>query len=191
MSRLAPFVMSLWLCACAQIPPVEVPMPAQSSRQIVVVDIDGTLTPQVSAILEARPGAAQVLRAFFAKGYEIVYLTARIPLFQADLPDWLQRNGFPEGNLHVAQTGEERRQVDQFKAGILNDYRQRGWRLAYAYGDSSTDFIAYASAGIPQQHVFALQRRGAEQCPSGVYHLCLNGWTKHLSFVERDVPNVK
>ena len=190
MHRLAPFVIALSLWACAQIPPMQVPMASQSQNQAVVVDIDGTLTPQVISICQARPAAAGALRAFAAKGYKIVYVTARNPLFQAGLPDWLQRNGFPEGSLHVAQTPEERSHVTKFKAKILDNYVHHNWHLAYAYGDSSTDFCAYLSVGIPKKHIFALRRRGDESCQDGVYHSCLGGWKEHLPFIEREVPKV-
>lgn len=189
MRQLATLMIASLLFACEQIQPVAVPVPSEAQRQAVVVDIDGTLTPRVTAVFEARPGATEALNAFAGKGYKIVYLTARIPLFQANLPNWLQRNGFPEGSLHVAQTGQERAQVDQFKARILTAYLTRGWRVAYAYGDSSTDFEAYASAGIPEGHVFALRRKGAQKCQSGAYRLCLTGWLGHLPFIAREVPN--
>jgi phosphatidate phosphatase PAH1 len=191
MPRPAPFLIALMLWSCAQIPPAEVPVPAHNRWQAVVLDIDGTLTPKVVSVSEARPGAAHALNAYAAKGYTIVYLTARNPLFQAGLPDWLEQEGFPPGHLHVAQTAAERTQADVFKARILNEYVQRGWRLAYAYGDSSTDFRAYAGAGIPQERVFALRRRGSQECQSGAYRLCLDGWSEHLTFIGRDVPGVR
>ena len=188
MHRIVPLVIALSLWACAQIPPMKVPMASQSQRQAVVVDIDGTLTPQVVSICQARPGAADGLRTFAAKGYKIVYVTARNPLFQAGLPAWLRHNGFPKGSLHVAQTHDERSHVAKFKARILDDYVQRGWTLAYAYGDSPTDFRAYGGAGIPREHIFALRRRDDEGCQGGIYHRCLNGWREHLPFIEREVP---
>lgn len=191
MRRLVPFLIALLLWSCAQIPPAEVAAPSRPRSQAVVLDIDGTLTPNVVSVLSERPGAAQALDAFAAKGYRIVYLTARIPFFQAGLPDWLERKGFPKGRLHVAQRASERSQVDEFKARILREYVQRGWILAYAYGDSSTDFRAYASAGIPRERVYALRRQGAQECQSGVYRLCLDGWPEHLPFIEREVPGVK
>jgi len=143
-NRPALFLFAILLWSCAQLPPAEVPLASQTRRQAVVFDIDGTLTPQIGSVFEPRPDAARALNMFAAKGYRIVYLTARVPLFQADLPDWLKRNGFPDGDLHVAQNGEQRSQPNKFKARILNEYIQHGWFIAYAYGDSSTDFRAYA-----------------------------------------------
>ncbi|MBE0617027.1 MAG: hypothetical protein IH608_03745 [Proteobacteria bacterium] len=137
---------------------------------------------------EPRPEAADAVKEFAHKGYKIVYLTTRIPAFQSTLPDWLHRNGFPAGTLHVAQNSEERAHPAEYKARVLGMYVQAGWQLVYAYGDSSTDFVAYAKAGIPQAHVFALMRRNSEQCQEGAYQACLAGWAEHLSYIRTGVP---
>ena len=179
---------ALLLAACAQLPPVEVPHAPSPRAEAVVFDIDGTLTPSVLAVSEVRPGAAQVITDYSEKGYTIIYLSTRIPAFQSGLPAWLEQNRFPEGTLHVAQTREERANAAGYKSGILERYVKQGWHLAYAYGDSSTDFEAYAKAGIPKAHVFALKRRGEDQCMDGVYHQCLDGWEQNLPFVEHQVP---
>lgn len=182
---------ALLLAACAQLPPVEVPLAPDTGADAVVFDIDGTLTPSVLAVTEARPVAAEAVTAYSKKGYAVIYLSTRVPAFQSGLPDWLKQNGFPDGAIHVAQTTEERENAADYKSGILERYLKRGWHLAYAYGDSSTDFEAYAKAGIPTAHVFALKRRGENQCQDGVYQQCLDGWEQILPFVERQVPAVR
>ena len=191
MRHLARLIIALSVCGCAKIPQVDVPSPSPSQGHAVVLDIDGTLTPQDTAVHEARPGAAEAIQALSAKGYKIIYLSTRIPLFQAGLPNWLRQNGFPGGSIHVAQSAEERDQADRFKARVLASYRQLGWRLAYAYGDSSTDFAAYAEAGIPRERVFGLKRRDSKNCQPGIYRMCLDGWTEHLPYIERDIASVK
>lgn len=182
---------ALGISGCALIPPAEVQLASLTRRQAVVLDIDGTLTPKDLDVSEARPRAADALGALSKKGYKIVYVTTRIPLFQSTLPTWLQQNGFPAGSLHVAQTSEERANPSDFKARILALYRQAGWSLDYAYGDSSTDFTAYAKAGVPREHVFALKRRGAKDCQEGVYQKCLDSWTEHLPYIESEIPTAR
>lgn len=171
------------LGACAQLPPQDVPGPRQPGQPLVVVDIDGTLTPSVLAVGEARPAAAEVLRMLVDKGYGLAYLTAREPFAQGDLPDWLRREGFPPAPLHVAQTGAERADPASFKARWLAVYAQRGWRMAWAWGDSTSDFEAYARAGFAREQVFALRRRGDAECQGGAYARCLNGWDEVRGFV--------
>ena len=58
------------------------PAVAQDARQAVVFDIDGTLTPNVYAIAIARPNAAEAATLYADAGIEIIYLTARVRLFQ-------------------------------------------------------------------------------------------------------------
>jgi len=181
----------LLISGCAQIPPADVPTPTPSQSSAVITDIDGTLTPQNIEVNEPRPSAATALDALSKKGYKIVYLTTRTPLFQSGLQDWLKQNGFPAGSLHVAQTSDERGSPDQFKAKVLAAYAAAGWHLAYAYGDSSTDFTAYAEAHIPKEHVFALRRRGDSKCQDGVYQTCLAGWDAHLPYINSEVPSAR
>jgi hypothetical protein len=191
MRNLSLAIAALLICGCVQIPTAEIPPPTLPHNAAVITDIDGTLTPRDIDVSEPRPSAAMALNALSKKGYKIVYLTTRIPLFQPGLKDWLQQNGFPAGSLHVAQTAGERNSPDKFKAQILAAYTAAGWRLAYAYGDSSTDFAAYAEAQISKDNVFALRRRGEAKCQDGAYKTCLAGWEEHLPTIANEVPLAK
>jgi hypothetical protein len=181
----------LALAACTQLPPLPVEPPAAPGRPIAVFDVDGTLTPAVLSIHDARPGAAAVTQAFARKGYAILYLTTRMPGFQVELPKWLDDNGFAPGWLQIAQTPEERADPGGYKAAVLARYADLGWRLAYGFGDSSTDFRAYAAAGIPRGRVVALKREGKADCDAGAYHQCVTDWSAYLPYVEREVPAAK
>ena len=182
-------VLLILSCACGLLPPSEVPEAPAGSAPAVVFDIDGTLTPQVLAIYKARPDAARVAQALSGKGYLIIYLSARSTGFSAGIPGWLRKHGFPEGIVHVAQTAGDHKDPATFKAQILERYTSSGWELRLAYGDSSTDFEAYAEVGIPPQHVFALSR-GGRACEPGAWSACLAGWSGHLDYVERSVEPV-
>jgi len=182
---------SVFTTGCAQLPAVPIPAPSSQVRQVVVLDIDGTLTPHDLSVFEARPDAEKVVAAYLRKGYKIVYVTTRVPGFQSGLAQWLEKHNFPSQPVHIAQTAEERKMPAAFKASILRSYTEKGWQLAYAYGDSSTDFLAYMSAGIPQGRIFALKRRGSEVCEGGGFASCLDDWTAHIGYVEREVPSLK
>lgn len=175
----------LAVAACATLPEAPIPAPTGETAALAVFDIDGTLTPHELRVHQARPQAAEAVRAFESRGYEIAYLTARTPAFQASLPAWLAEHGFPRGNLHVAQSRQERRNPADFKARVLDGYVARGWRLAYGFGDSTTDFIAYQRAGLAAERVYALKRKGQETCEAGVYRACLDEWG---DFPASDVP---
>ena len=169
---------------CAQLPPVEVPEPPKPQALAVVFDIDGTLTPNVTSIAEARPDAAKAVHRYAEKGYKVIYLSTRLSFLQTGIPNWLKDNGFPASMLHVAQTDSDHKFPEIFKARIMKEYTARGWRLVGGYGDSSTDFEAYADAGIPKSRVFALLRRGDTACQPGQWQGCLRGWTEHLNYID-------
>ncbi len=180
----------LALVGCAQLPYSPVPEASPTPAHAVVFDIDGTLTPAVMAVCEARPDAARAVHAYADKGYAIIYLSTRTGWLSAGVPDWLQRHGFPQGSVHIAQTAQERDHPDDYKAALLREFHARGWVVDYAYGDSSTDLTAYAAAGVPADHVFALRRRGQGACQAGASAACLDGWSGHLAYIESSVPRV-
>ena len=156
---------------------------AGAPAECVVFDIDGTLTPKVSAVHTARDGAAAAVQTFADAGYMIIYLSARIRLLQDGIPGWLEQNGFPSGRLHLTESREERKDHAAFKAGVLQDYRAAGWRCIAAYGDSSSDFEAYASAGISPQRIFALKRAGADSCQPGEWAGCYETWEEQMGII--------
>lgn len=178
------FVFILFISGCA-LTPHEVRTAPDRQTQAVIFDIDGTLTPDVTSIFKVRPYAAQSVQLYADKGYEIIYLSARIKLLQSKIPGWLEKHHFPEGSIHLPETAEDGKDHATFKANVLKDYVANGWTLAFAYGDSSTDFEAYADAGIPMGHVFALQRKGDDVCQPGTYQKCLVSWEEHLDFIKK------
>ena len=184
-------LLGFMLCSsCAQLPPSAIPNAPPKQEQAVVFDIDGTLTPKVFDIVEARTDAANGVSTFAKKGYKIIYLSTRISWLSAGIPSWLKKHNFPDGSVHVTQTDEDRSHPYDFKTRTLKDFIDHGWDIKYAYGDSSTDFAAYAAVGIPKERVFALLRDGETLCESGDWKECLNGWTKHLEFITKSVPSV-
>ena len=156
---------------------------ASRPAECVVFDIDGTLTPKVSAVRTARDGAATAVQAFADAGYLVIYLSARIRPLQGGIPDWLEENGFPHGRLHLTESREERKDHAAFKASVLQDYRAAGWRCIAAYGDSSSDFEAYASAGISPQRIFAMKRAGADTCQPGEWAGCYETWEEQAGII--------
>ena len=161
---------------CAHLPAVVVPQAASGASGIVVFDVDGTLTATVARIFSVRPDASAVARRYAERGHRIVYLTARAPALQGTLRAFLSRHAFPPGDLLAPKNRAEHAAPAAFKVRALADYRAHGWSIAAAYGDSSSDFEAYARAGIPRERVFALRRVGATRCQPGAWAACLPGW---------------
>lgn len=164
------------LAGCQHLLAAPVPQAAAGAPGIVVFDVDGTLTPTVARIFSVRAEASAVARLYAGRGHRIVYLTARAPALQGTLRAFLSGNGFPPGDLLAPKDWSEHAAPADFKARALADYQAHGWGVAAAYGDSSSDFEAYARAGIPRERVFALRRVGAAHCQSGAWATCLPGW---------------
>lgn len=150
--------------------------PAPEGGKAVVFDVDGTLTPRPVEIWTVRAGAADAVWRYADKGFKIVYLSARIPMFQSGLPEWLRKNGFPGGYIFVPESLQEPNNPAEFKTKILRQLIAHGWLIVAAYGDSSSDFEAYANVGIPMANVFALKREGASECQPSRWSKCLDGW---------------
>ena len=171
------------LTACDNLPSTPIDAPLRPGK-VVVFDIDGTLTPENIDVMDVRPRAVDVVKAYSNRGYRVLYLTARSTHLQRPIPYWLNRKGFPKGDLQTAQTYGEHENPALFKERMLKNYQAAGWTLAYAYGDSATDFIAYAAVGIPKENVFALLREDDRNCQPGEYAVCLRGYVEHLPFVD-------
>jgi len=60
-----------------------------------------------------------------------------------------------------------------------------------AYGDSTSDFDAYAEVGISEDRVFALRREGETSCEPGKWKKCLGGWNEHIGFIKNLVATEK
>ncbi len=172
----ATVVLAAVLAGCAHLPAAVVPQAVAGAPGIVVFDVDGTLTPTVARIFSVRPDASAVARLYAARGNRIVYLTARAPALQGTLRAFLSRHDFPPGDLLVPKDRAEHAAPAAFKARVLAEYVAHGWDIGAAYGDSSSDFEAYARAGIPRERVFALRRVGAANCQPGAWAMCLSGW---------------
>ena len=165
------------LCTSCALLPYEIQETPLKPDEAVVFDIDGTLTPSPSAIFTARQDAAKAVNLIANKGYKIIYLSARPTFLQAGIPNWLKENRFPEGSIHVPQTAADSSDPAGFKKRILSSYKAKGWKFVAAFGDSTTDFEAYADAGIT--HVIALKRVGASECQPGKYEKCWSSWSGH------------
>jgi phosphatidate phosphatase PAH1 len=175
------------LCSSCALRTFDIQKAPLKPNQAVVFDIDGTLTPKVSAIYTARDGAASAVQLFAKNGYKIIYLSARTRLLQSGIPDWLKKHDFPEGSIQVPQTSTDSSDHAAFKTRILKKFQAKGWNIFAAYGDSSTDFEAYSEAHIDKEHVFALRRAGEDSCQPGIWAECLNSWADHTDHIKQMV----
>jgi hypothetical protein len=156
-----------------------------TQTDVIVFDIDGTLTTDEGSNA-VQPSAAAAVKAYVQKGYTVVYVTARWKSLQeSSTRTWLSSNGFPDLPLYMSSSLllTDASKVT-YKTSTMNTIEQGAPEIVGAYGDSSSDFEAYANVGVPTARVFALKRASASSCQSGTYAACLtDGYTSHLSFI--------
>ncbi len=129
-----------------------------------MLDIDGTLTADDNEFtmqivdgsytpVEMKSGQAMV-QAWVNKGYQPIYLTARTHGFDFETRTWLQQLGFPPGPVltAVGGLGEDAQKIIWMKR-FVDDF---GWDVYAAYGNHSTDAVAYASVGLALDHTFTI-----------------------------------
>ena len=179
------FLMFMLCSSCMQLS-ADIQNAPKKQANAVVFDIDSTLTPHPLEFWKARMDAAKAVKIYADKGYKIIYLSARITILQTNIPKWLKENGFPDGDVYVTETAEDKKDHARFKTRILQDYLAHGWKVEFAYGDSSTDLDTFAAAGIPKDRVFALRREGETFCQPGAWKTCLSGWTEHIDSITRE-----
>lgn len=129
------------------------------TNAVIVTDIDGTLTAFEEAAAteiigikpEAHVGAADMIRSFYHRGYNIFYLTARPAFLMSNTREWLNTRGFPPGTIHTTTfkagaTGEAAAAFKVTELALLK--KNTGVVPAYAFGNKPSDVKAFATSGI-------------------------------------------
>lgn len=135
-----------------------------AGERVVVTDIDGTLTlsnnelitqlSDASYVPRLMPAADQLVQAWAAKGYPVIYLTARLHLYRAETRAWFDARALPNGPLITEAEGDGKT-PDGYKTLWLQRMIQGlGWQVVAAYGNEDTDITAYENAGIDKLRTF-------------------------------------
>jgi hypothetical protein len=166
-----------------------------AGTKVVVTDIDGTLTAsddelfkQISdeAYVPAMKTAADKLtQAWTAKGYTIIYLTARPHVFRPETRVWLRDLGFSSGPLITATAvGDAAAYKTIWLQRLITSF---GWNAVVAYGNADTDIAAYANVGIPKDHTFII---GPLAGNDGTVAIPNDDYTQHIAtFVNAQPSN--
>lgn len=179
---------------------------APEDSRIVIFDVDGTLTIGDDELAdemkaeyldelysgkrppEAYPSAAELTRAWAAKGYLLVYMTGR-PYWLAGLTrTWLDAQGTAPGHLHTTDRSRDARPseggVGEFKRDYLKELLAAGYKIDYVYGNAESDIFAYAKAGIAPERTHIIGEHGGK----GDTKAIADGYTEHLNWVAEQ-PN--
>jgi hypothetical protein len=137
---------------------------APAGSKLIVTDIDGTLTASENAFAKAlvtgrrvwpQPGAAAALHDVTARGYQVVYVTARPDRFTDATRAWLANNGFPRGPVRLADAWFVRPGASTvaYKSSVFADIA-RSFPIAAGVGNRRSDIAAYGNAGIAANRIF-------------------------------------
>lgn len=138
---------------------------APDDSPLVVSDVDGTLTDSENAFIETvvngeqpgqQAGAAAAFTAAAARGYQLVYVTARGNQYTGATRQWLAAQGFPRGPLRLAASFVTLPGGDttDFKTKTIMDLIGQGLRVESGVGNRATDITAYANAGVAAAQTF-------------------------------------
>lgn len=141
-----------------------------AGMQVIVTDIDGTLTTSdwqavqdiiFGASAEMYPDANTAIQQFGKKDYRMVYLTGRPELVTRYSRNWLMDHDFPLGTVHVtddiAQTMPTEAGVQKFKADFLAGLQSTvKLQLIAGFGNATTDIGAYYAVNLPKDKVFII-----------------------------------
>ncbi|MBU6160792.1 MAG: hypothetical protein KGO50_06695 [Myxococcales bacterium] len=157
--------------------------------QLVLSDIDGTLTLSDDELFaeigdptydqQTKGSAIELIQAWDAKGYDLVYLTARPGDFRPMTEAWKARRGLPHGLTQFAFSlgfGETARAYKaEFISELLNDMQ---WDIVAAYGNATSDIEACADAGIPLDVTFIIGEHAGE---SGTVAIPNDDYAAHIA----------
>jgi hypothetical protein len=174
----------------------------------IVSDIDETLTTADSEFLMQlidstydpmeRDEGSELISDYHARGYTIVYLTARAEGQRSndnmtparDLTvEWLEAHGYPlDENTRLILApgfvfGDE---AAEYKGQALLDLQAEGFVFDYAYGNAESDIGGYEIANIPKDVTFII---GPEAGNGGTVPVLEDGWTEHRAAHMPTVPN--
>jgi phosphatidate phosphatase PAH1 len=138
---------------------------APDATQLVVSDVDGTLTSSENAFLEtvalggepdARAGATKAFAAAITRGSQLVYVTARGNQFTTATRDWLDHKGFPRGPVRLSPSFLTLPGGDtiDYKTRTISALSAAGFELSAGVGNRASDVTAYTSTGVAAGRIF-------------------------------------
>lgn len=166
-----------------------------SGTQVIVTDIDGTITLDDNELLKQlledpsyfpkeNQSAAEMLNTWVSKGYEVVYLSARPHSLRGISREWLHAIGAPFGPYRTADEFVYDESARVYKAAFIERVQNDlGWEIAAVYGNAESDILAYEDGGIPKNVTFIIGERAGE---NGTVAIGNNDYTDHISsFVDQ------
>jgi phosphatidate phosphatase PAH1 len=168
----------------------------EPGRKAVLFDIDGTLTINDFEAYADYVGvktaqaygyAPQTVNAYKAKGYQIIYLTARPYWVAKDARAWFAYQGIPNWHYRSNPYGDGPIPPDTqaHKTNYVKYLRNTvGLDIIRTYGNATTDIAAYADGGIPKAETWIIGEHAGKDGTQPIY----GDYTYHYSTVVAATP---
>jgi len=138
---------------------------APDDAALIASDVDGTLTSSENAFIETivngeqpdmQAGASTAYRAAAARGYQLVYVTARGNQYTGDTRQWLADQGFPRGPLRLSSSFVTLPGGDtiDFKTNAIANVIMDGLTVVMGVGNRASDITAYGNVGLAGTQTF-------------------------------------
>jgi hypothetical protein len=145
-----------------------------------------------------RPGAVELVNAFVARGYRIVYLTALASnstigpqgsAMSAEITNWQRRHGFPtgEGTTLLMWDQENYADANTYRVDAMVQLTLGGTALDFGYTDDENDVRAFRNAGMPVERIFTVQGSAGSPGTAGVPQ---QDWVAHKATVVDPLPPI-
>lgn len=168
----------------------------EAGRKAVLFDVDGTLTINDFEAYADYVGvktatayayAAQTVNEYKAKGYQIIYLTARPYWVTKDAREWFAIQKIPGGFYRSNPYGDGPipPSAQAHKTTNIQYLRNTvGLDIIRAYGNATTDIGAYAAGGIPKSSTYIIGSNAGKDGTQALY----NDYTYHYSTTVLNTP---
>lgn len=149
---------------------------------LFVSDVDGTLT--TSELIEgvagvfgtvppAHPGASALFTDLTKKGYRPIYLTARATAQVQRTREFISVKKFPAGVVQTSSAstlGLSGVKGVEYKTEALQALEDRGFKIAYAFGNTKVDAEAFANVSISDANKYFFKFDDYVEYGGGVNH---------------------
>lgn len=148
----------------------------------MTTDIDATLTTDdnenlyqiftdIEYVQRKNPASDDMMNAWYDKGYEVTYVTARPWDYQGLSRVWLREQGYPFGPLELAPDFVHGETAAVYKAAFVERVLGMGIDFVAAYGNAISDVDGFLDGGIPIERIWSMGEarghRDANEVPEG------------------------
>jgi len=108
--------------------------------------------------------SGMVLRIYYDRGYEIIYLTGRPDYMREETRKWLENNNFPDGRLFMTPSlyiSSHSDIVSNFKGAAVRKLNRMG-NIRHVFDDNGINLMKIAAERIPDLELHLVQENSED-----------------------------